>query len=176
MSGMAGPEVHIDVAQQRLHLVVHGAIERSYAISTALNGVGERNGSGCTPRGQHRVRAKVGAGCAPGTVFVGRRATGEVYSPELAAAHPRRDWILTRILWLTGCEPGVNRGGAVDTLRRYIYLHGCPDDCAMGVPLSHGCVRMANADVIDLFDRVAVGTRVTIHSTQAPGATEGIAP
>ena len=172
---MAGPVVHIDVAQQRLHLVVRGAIERSYTISTALNG----NGSGCTPRGQHRVRAKVGAGCAPGTVFVVRRATGEVYSPDLAAAHPGRDWILTRILWLTGCEPGVNRGGAVDTLRRYIYIHGCPDDCAMGVPLSHGCVRMANADVIDLFERVVVGTRVTIDSTPTPwttARTEGTAP
>ena len=164
---MAGPEVHIDVAQQRLHLVVDGATECSYAISTALKGVGERNGSGCTPRGQHRVRAKVGAGCAPGTVFVGRRATGEVYSPELAAAHPGRDWILSRILWLTGCEPGVNRGGAVDTLRRYIYLHGCPDGAPMGVPASHGCVRMANADVMDLFDRVAVGTLVRIEEGAA---------
>lgn len=164
---MAGPEVHIDVAQQRLHLVVDGATERSYAISTALKGVGERNGSGCTPRGQHRVRAKVGAGCAPGTVFVGRRATGEVYSPELATAHPGRDWILSRILWLTGCEPGVNRGGAVDTLRRYIYLHGCPDGTPMGVPASHGCVRMANADVMDLFDRVAVGTLVRIEEGAA---------
>lgn len=176
MTGMAAPEVHIDVAQLRLHLVVRGATERSYTISTALNGVGERNGSGCTPRGQHRVRAKVGAGCAPGTVFVGRRATGEVYSPALAAAHPGRDWILTRILWLTGCEPGLNRGGAVDTLRRYIYLHGCPDDCAMGVPLSHGCVRMTHADVIDLFDRVVVGTRVTIHGASDPWPPTDPAP
>ncbi len=135
-----------------------------YAISTALNGVGEVNGSGCTPRGQHRVRAKVGAGCTPGMVFVGRRATGEIYSPALAAQYPERDWILSRIVWLTGCEPGVNRGGVVDTLRRFIYLHGCPDGLPMGIPASHGCVRMTNADVIDLFDRVMVGTRVTIDS------------
>ena len=173
---MAGPEVHIDVARQQLHLMLDGAPERSYTVSTALNGVGEHNGSGCTPRGLHRVRAKVGAGCAPGTVFVGRRTTGELYAPELAAAHPGRDWILSRILWLTGCEPGVNRGGAVDTLRRYIYIHGCPDDCPMGVPRSHGCVRMTNADVIDLFDRVVAGTRVCIHSTQTPGLMEGAAP
>ncbi len=164
---MAGPEVHIDVEQQRLHLVVRGAIERSYIISTALNGVGERNGSGCTPRGQHRIRAKVGAGSAPGAVFVGRRTTGEVWSPDLAAQHPGRDWILSRILWLTGCEPGVNRGGAVDTLRRFIYIHGCPDGSPLGEPVSHGCVRMANADVIDLFGRVVVGTRVCIHSAIA---------
>lgn len=173
---MAGPEVHIDVARQQLHLMLDGATLRTYPVSTALNGVGEHNGSGCTPRGLHRVRAKVGAGCAPGTVFVGRRATGEIHSSALAAQHPGRDWILSRILWLTGCEPGVNRGGAVDTLRRYIYIHGCPDDCTMGVPRSHGCVRMTNADVIDLFDRVAVGTRVCIHSTQTPRLMEGAAP
>lgn len=163
----ATTELHIDVAQQQLHLMRSGAIERSYAVSTALNGVGEVRGSGCTPRGQHRIRAKVGVGCAPGTVFVGRRATGEVYSPALAAQHPGRDWILSRILWLDGCEPGVNRGGAVDTLRRFIYLHGCPDGLPMGVPASHGCVRMTNVDVMDLFDRVEVGTRVYIHGAQA---------
>ena len=159
---MDGTRLHIDIALQQLRLVRDGTTLRSYTVSTALNGVGEVNGSGCTPRGLHRVRAKVGAGCAPGTVFVGRRATGEVYSPELAAAHPGRDWVLTRILWLTGCEPGLNRGGAVDTLRRYIYIHGCPDDCPMGVPLSHGCVRMRNVDVVELFERVGVGAGVVV--------------
>jgi L,D-transpeptidase YbiS len=173
---VAAPELHIDVALQRLDMVVDGAVERSYAISTALNGVGEVQGSGCTPRGLHRIKAKVGAGCAPGTVFVGRRATGEVYSPALAAQHPGRDWILSRILWLTGCEPSVNRGGPVDTLRRYIYLHGCPDGLPMGVPASHGCVRMTNADVIDLFDRVAVGTWVHIDGAPAPSPRKGAAP
>lgn len=165
---MDGTRLHIDIALQQLRLVRDGTTLRSYTVSTAFNGVGEVNGSGCTPRGLHRVRAKVGAGCAPGTVFVGRRATGEVYSPELAAAHPGRDWVLTRILWLTGCEPGLNRGGTVDTLRRFIYIHGCPDGSPLGVPVSHGCVRMANADVIDLFDLVAVGTPVCIHSAPEP--------
>ena len=167
MIQVAETELHIHVAQQRLDLVVAGAFQRSYLVSTALNVVGEVHGSGCTPRGAHRVRAKVGAGCAPGTVFVGRRATGELHSPTLAAQHPGRDWILSRILWLTGCEPGVNRGGTVDTLRRFIYIHGCPDGLPMGVPASHGCVRMANADVIDLFDSVMVGTRVTINCAAA---------
>lgn len=157
-----GVRVHVSVAQQQLDLWDGSTLLRSYPVSTALNGVGELNGSGCTPRGLHRVRAKVGAGCDADTVFVGRRPTGEQYSPELAAQHPGRDWILCRLLWLTGCEPGVNRGGAVDTLRRYIYLHGCPDGTPLGVPASHGCVRMANADVMDLFDRVAVGTTVHI--------------
>ena len=159
-------EIHIHVERQELRLVAAGgATLARYAVSTGLRGVGEHKGSGCTPRGLHRVRAKVGAGCAPGTVFVGRRPTGEVHSPALAAQHPGRDWILSRILWLAGCERGVNRGGSVDTLRRFIYIHGCPDGSPLGVPASHGCVRMANADVIDLFDRVAVSTLVRIEGT-----------
>ncbi len=173
---MQGSVLHIDIALQQLRLVHDSTTLRSYTVSTTLNGVGETHGSGCTPRGQHRVRAKVGAGCAPGTVFVGRRATGEIYSPTLAAQHLGRDWILSRILWLTGYEPGVNRGGAVDTLRRYIYLHGCPDGLPMGVPASHGCVRMTNTDVIDLFDRVAVGTWVHIEGAPAPSPRKGAAP
>lgn len=161
--------IHIHLGRQALYLLDGGEVLARYAVSTALHGAGEIRGSGCTPRGLHRVRAKVGAGCASGTVFVGRRPTGEVYSPELAAQHPGRDWILARILWLTGCEPGVNRGGSVDTLRRFIYIHGCPDGTPLGVPASHGCVRMANADVMDLFERVAVGTPVHI-SEQVTGA------
>lgn len=134
-----------------------------YAVSTAQNGPGEQHGSGCTPRGLHVIRAKIGAGCAEGTVFVGRRPTGEIYSEALAQAHPQRDWILTRILWLCGREPGKNRFGRVDTLRRYIYIHGCPDNAPMGVPLSHGCVRMRNRDIVELFDLVDVGTEVLIQ-------------
>ena len=164
MTGPQAPGVHMHIrtARQQLDLWDGGSLVCSYPVSTALNGMGEVQGSGCTPRGLHRVRAKVGAGCDAATVFVGRRPTGELYSPALAAQHPGRDWILCRILWLTGCEPGINRGGAVDTLRRYIYLHGCPDGTPRGSPASHGCVRMANADVADLFDRVAVGTPVRI--------------
>ena len=153
----------VSIALQRLTLHRAGRRVGDYAVSTAANGAGERLGSGCTPRGLHVVRAKVGAGCAPGTVFVGRRPTGEIHSSALAQAEPQRDWILTRILWLGGCEPGFNRYGAVDTLRRFIYIHGCPDDVPMGVPASHGCIRMRNADVIALFDQVRVGTPVRIE-------------
>jgi lipoprotein-anchoring transpeptidase ErfK/SrfK len=96
-------------------------------------------------------------------VFVGRRPTGELFGDELQARHPGRDWILTRILWLSGLEPGRNRLGNVDTMRRYIYIHGSPDAARMGTPGSHGCIRMHNADVIDLFDRVPAGTRVLIR-------------
>ena len=153
----------IDVSRQRLVLWRDAVPVLDFAVSTAAQGVGERRDSGCTPRGLHRVRAKVGAGCAEGTVFVGRRPTGELWSSALAEAQPARDWILSRILWLDGCEPGRNRGGAVDTLRRYIYLHGAPDSVPMGVARSHGCVRMRNADVCALFDAVVVGTPVRIE-------------
>ncbi|MBI1890298.1 MAG: L,D-transpeptidase [Burkholderiales bacterium] len=160
---MSDTKIIISISSQTLRYLVNGQVLRSYAISTAKNGAGEQQGSGCTPRGVHVIRAKIGAGCEVGTVFVGRRPTGEMYSDELAAAFPERDWILTRILWLCGQEPGKNRYGCVDTMRRYIYIHGCPDHLPMGVPLSHGCVRMKNADVVDLFDLVEAGTEVLIH-------------
>ena len=159
---MTEPHLLVDIAAQSLELREGGRIVRRYRVSTAANGVGERSGSGCTPLGWHRVRARIGDACPEGTVFVGRRATGEVYSPELAAAHPDRDWILTRILWLTGEESGRNRGGEVDTLRRYIYIHGTPDDQPMGVARSHGCVRMRPEEVVELFDLVPAGTPVEI--------------
>ena len=155
--------IHISIVAQSLSLLdEQGVVEKRYTVSTAAAGVGEQDGSYCTPRGQHVIRAKIGAGQVANTVFVRRRPTGEIYTPELAAQFPKRDWILTRILWLSGCEPGFNRKGTVDTMRRLIYIHGTPDIVAMGAPGSHGCVRMRNADVMDLFDRVEAGTPVTI--------------
>lgn len=133
-----------------------------YQVSTAAKGAGELRGSHCTPRGRHIVRAKIGAGLPLDTVFVGRRPTGEIWTPELAASHPNRDWILTRILWLSGCEVGFNRLGDVDTMRRYIYIHGTPDTMEVGKPSSIGCIRMRNRDLVELFDRVPVGTRLDI--------------
>ncbi|MEJ2567172.1 MAG: L,D-transpeptidase [Gammaproteobacteria bacterium] len=154
--------IEINLTEQRLRLFEDGRVSMDVAVSTARNGAGELNGSECTPRGAHVVRARIGAGAPPGTVFVGRRATGELYSAELDARFPGRDWILTRILWLSGLEPGRNRLGQVDTMRRYIYIHGTPDHVSLGVPGSHGCIRMRNRDIIALFERVAVGTPVTI--------------
>ena len=139
-----------------------GRVVREYPVSTARKGPGERSGSHCTPRGKHIVRAKIGAGAPANTVFVGRRPTGERYTPELGERFPDRDWILTRILWLSGCEPGFNRLGTVDSMRRYIYIHGSPDTVEIGKPGSIGCIRMRNADIVDLFDRVAPGTPVEI--------------
>jgi lipoprotein-anchoring transpeptidase ErfK/SrfK len=139
-----------------------GGLQRRYRVSTAANGVGEESGSFCTPRGRHVIRAKIGAGQPANTVFVKRRPTGEVYTPELGAQYPTRDWILTRILWLCGCEPGYNRLGSCDTMRRYVYIHGTPDSTVLGQPGSHGCVRMRNADLLELFDLVPAGTTVDI--------------
>jgi lipoprotein-anchoring transpeptidase ErfK/SrfK len=154
--------IRIDINRQVLELFERGRLVRSYAISSARNGTGQLKGSYCTPLGRHVVRAKIGAGLPENTVFVARRPTGEIYGPELAARFPDRDWILTRILWLSGCEIGHNRLGDVDTMRRYIYIHGSPDSVPMGSPGSIGCIRMRNADVIDLFDRIKTGTAVEI--------------
>jgi lipoprotein-anchoring transpeptidase ErfK/SrfK len=153
----------IQVSIARQLLIWHGATETvSYSVSTAKNGPGQQQGSGCTPTGWHVIRAKIGQDQPNNSVFVGRRPTGEIYSPSLALRFPERDWILTRILWLGGTEPGVNRYGSVDTAWRYIYIHGCPDCCPMGVPESHGCIRMRNQDILDLFERVRPGTLVLI--------------
>ena len=153
----------ISLAEQRLRLFEDGRVRCEFAVSTAKNGAGQLKGSECTPTGWHRIRAKIGAQAPMHAVFVGRRATGEIHTPALAKAHPQRDWILSRILWLGGLEPGHNRYGDVDTTWRYIYIHGAPDDLVGGEPQSHGCIRMRNADVIELFDCVAVGCRVFIH-------------
>jgi len=156
-------EILVDLAAQTLMLLEGDQVRRQYRVSTARNGPGEQQDSGCTPRGLHRVRIRIGAGCPEGAVFVGCRATGEIYGAELAAQYPGRDWILTRILWLTGLESGRNRGRYVDTLRRYIYIHGCPDTEPMGMPCSHGCIRMRNRNLIELFDLVPTGTLVEIR-------------
>ena len=155
--------IKISMTQQTLTLLDNfGGIKAKYRISTAANGAGCQKNSGCTPLGNHIIRAKIGADAAPNTVFVGRRATGEICTPALMVQFPNRDWILTRILWLSGTEIGVNRLGNVDTMQRYIYIHGSPDGTEMGKIGSHGCVRMRNEDLIALFDLVEAGTPVNI--------------
>jgi L,D-transpeptidase YbiS len=157
-------QIEISIAAQML--VLHddsGTVVARYPVSTALKGAGEEKNSYRTPRGRHIVRAKIGGDAHLGSVFRGRRATGEIWTPELGEQHPGRDWILTRILWLSGCERGRNRLGNVDSMQRYIYIHGTPDSEPMGAPRSHGCVRMRSRDVIALFDAVPVGTPVIIN-------------
>ena len=159
--------MHIEISIQQQTLVLFNDAKKllaQYSVSTAANGVGCEKDSGCTPLGQHVIRAKIGDSTAPNTVFIGRRETGEIYSPELCEAFPNRDWILTRILWLSGKDVGKNRLGNVDTMQRYIYIHGSPASMKMGAIGSHGCVRMHNNDIAQLFDMVPVGTTVSIHN------------
>jgi L,D-transpeptidase YbiS len=151
------------VSTQKLEVYKDKKWSRDYTVSTAKNGVGEVFGSEQTPRGLHIIRAKIGGNCPANTVFVKRRPTGEIFSPELKTHYPDRDWILTRIFWLSGKEVGKNRLGNVDTMRRYVYIHGTPDAVPMGVPGSKGCIRMRNQDIIELFDQVPVFTELLIE-------------
>lgn len=156
-------KIVIHIPTQTLELLdQNGELLRQYRISTGANGAGEENGSFCTPRGKHVIRAKIGGGQPENAVFVQRRPTGELYTQQLGAQHPARDWILTRILWLSGCESGYNRGGSCDTMRRYIYIHGTPDSTPLGKPGSRGCVRMRNSELMELFELVKAGTQVEI--------------
>jgi len=154
--------IRVELRTQRLDLLRHSELVKSFPVSTSKHGAGEVRNSYQTPRGRHVIRAKIGAGQPLGAVFRGRRPTGEIYTADLARANPDRDWILTRILWLSGTQIGKNRLGNVDTMRRYIYIHGTPDSDQLGVPGSIGCIRMANRDIVELFDRVARGTLVDV--------------
>lgn len=156
------PFLYVSLKQQHIELRESEKVIKQYIVSTAKNGPGELFGSECTPRGWHRIRAKIGEGLPVYSILVGRRPSGEIYSPQIAVSHSDRDWILTRILWLSGLEPNYNRFGDVDTARRYIYIHGSPDHEVTQKPSSHGCIRMKNADVIELFNRVDCKTRVLI--------------
>ena len=155
----------VSISTQTLTILssADNSIIKQYRIATAKNGPGEKFGSECTPRGQHIIRAKIGNNAPPDTVFIGRRPTGEIYTAALRETYPKRDWILTRILWLSGKELGFNRLGKVDTMRRYVYIHGCPEEDPMGIPSSHGCIKMRNKDVIELFAMVPAYTPVLIN-------------
>jgi len=157
--------IKISISKQQLILFDEEDSIKQYSISTAKNGLGERKNSECTPRGEHIIAEKIGQGAKENSVFVGRIETNELYNSKLRDFHPRRDWILTRILWLSGTEEGKNKGGDVDSHDRYIYIHGSPEDIEMGYPGSRGCIRMRNSDVIELFNLVNVGTRVTISES-----------
>lgn len=156
-------KLEVSISGQKMYVLEDGRIRREYLVSTGKNGAGEVRGSEMTPRGLHAIRAKIGANCPANTVFVGRRPTGEIYVPGLREQFPDRDWILTRIMWLSGLELYKNRLGSVDTMRRYIYIHGTPDDVVLGVPGSRGCIRMNNQDIIELFDYVPCGTQILIN-------------
>ncbi|KAB1859607.1 L,D-transpeptidase [Acinetobacter tandoii] len=152
-------DILIDLAEQILQLPKHN---KFYVISSGKNGIGEQENSGKTPRGWHQVALKFGEFAPINAVFIARKETGEVYDLELATAFPERDWILSRILWLAGLEPQFNQGEGCDTFNRYIYIHGTPDSEPMGIPMSHGCIRMRNQDVIELFELIPENALVYI--------------
>lgn len=156
-------ELFVDIDEQSMTVSEHGRVIKTYDVSTAKNGPGEKKDSEKTPRGRHIVRAKIGKEAPLNAVFVGRRLTGEIYQTNMREQFPNRDWILTRIFWLSGLEPGKNRLGDVDTMRRYIYIHGTPDDVKMGQPGSRGCIRMRNKDIVELFDIVPVKSEIIIR-------------
>ncbi|MPW43755.1 cell wall-recycling L,D-carboxypeptidase ElsL [Acinetobacter guerrae] len=156
-------DILIDLEQQLLYLPKHNKL---YLISSGKNGVGEQENSGKTPRGWHQIAEKFGENLSMNTVFIARQPTGEIYSPSLALQHPQRDWILSRILWLEGLEQGFNHGQGCDSKQRYIYIHGTPDIEPMGIPVSHGCIRMRNQDVVEVFDLMQQGALVYLSETK----------
>jgi len=139
-----------------------GLLARQYSVSTAKFGVGEQKNSYQTPRGWHKVCEKIGDGAEKDTIIFRQKITPWKYSETLHQQYPNKDWILTRVLWLCGMEPGLNQGGDVDSYDRYIYIHGAGAHVPFGTPSSLGCVRMKSDDVIELFDHTAVGTDVYI--------------
>ena len=159
---MSERRIRVSLENQRLELFDSDKVLKTYRVSTSKNGAGESADSFKTPRGRHVIRAKIGDGLPEGAVFRARRSTGEVYSDELAREDPDRDWVLTRILWLSGTEVGRNRLGSVDTMRRYIYIHGTPYSDRLGEAVSLGCIRMSNSDVLELFKLVPLGSVVEI--------------
>ncbi|HEY5740773.1 MAG TPA: L,D-transpeptidase [Gammaproteobacteria bacterium] len=155
------PIIVVDSAQQCLHrLDIDAANNRSYPVSTAANGIGNRVDSYMTPHGIHRIEQKIGGDEPRGMVFEARKPTGRVASN---LDNRDQDEITSRILWLGGLEPGINRDGDCDTRSRYIYIHGTSDERRIGQPVSAGCIRMNNADVIELFEEVEVGDLVIIR-------------
>lgn len=158
------PLILIDIQAQSLMCFENGQVIADYEISSGKNGVGETENSGCTPRGWHEIADLIGLEHHENAVFVGRQWTGEIYSLTLSQQYPHRDWILTRILRLRGLEPGKNQGSGVDTYSRYIYIHGAPDEAKMGIPGSHGCIRMNSKDVMILANWAKLGFKVYIDT------------
>ncbi|QDP72832.1 L,D-transpeptidase [Legionella israelensis] len=153
----------ISTATQQMHCYENDQLVYTYSVSTAKNGLGEMRGSECTPRGWHTIHSIIGFEHEINSVFVGRKWTGEIYSEKLAEQYPGRDWILTRILRLDGLEDGRNKGGDMDSLQRFIYIHGTPDSTLLGQRGSRGCIRMRNLEIIELANWVSAGSYIYIE-------------
>ena len=156
--------INLNQFRQKVKQLKNHQVNKSYLISTALKGIGQNKNSFQTPIGTHYIRAKIGKDLPALSIFEARRPTGRIWNKEDAESYPNQDWVLSRILWLSGKELGVNRLGSLDTMQRFIYIHGTPDESQLGEPLSHGCIRMSNDDVIELFDLVFAGTIVHINA------------
>ena len=152
-------DILIDLSSQSLVLP---KIQKKYQISSGLNGIGEQENSGKTPRGWHKIEKKIGGEQPIHAVFKARVWTGEIYTEQLAQQSPDRDWILSRIMWLKGLEPNFNSGEGCDTFNRYIYIHGTPESEPLGIPVSHGCIRMHNQDVLEVYNLIPEGALVYI--------------
>lgn len=154
--------VIVTIGEQKLHYLIDGKLMRSYPVSTSRYGIGSEAGSNRTPLGVHRVRRKIGADAPMGTIFKARQDTGRIAAIVDEPRPTDDDYVTTRILWLDGMEEGVNRGEGIDSFSRYIYLHGTHEEGLIGQPASHGCVRMYNRDVIELFDALPEDALVVI--------------
>ena len=157
-----GVIILVDISRQQILLFENGKETDRYSISTSSYGIGSKSGSNKTPLGAHFVRKKIGAEAAPGTIFKARKNTGKIAQTEYKPRATGDDFVTSRILWLSGLERGINKAGNVDSFKRYIYIHGTHEEGLIGQPASHGCVRMKNEDVIELFDHTPESSLVLI--------------
>ena len=153
----------VNIEKQEMYLVKNDSIKKTYRISSSKYGTGNKSGSEKTPLGVHRIAEKIGANAEPNTIFVGRVDTRKEASIITDTLDVEADDVTSRILWLEGLEPGINKGKGIDSHERYIYIHGTPEEGLIGTPASHGCIRMHNSEVIELFNIVATGTFVVIE-------------
>ena len=157
-------QIIISIKSQNLFLLIDDRIKFTYKISSAKAGIGQLKGSNKTPLGHHTIRAKIGENNPIYSVYEGRRPTGDIWTKNLNEQLSKDDWILTRIIWLSGKEIGFNRLGDFDSMQRFIYIHGTNEEELLGSPASHGCIRMSNNDILTLYQYVEVGTDVFINA------------
>jgi len=159
----ASTSIEVDIKKQRLFLNTNGVVTRSYPISSSAYGEGQVENSLKTPYGQHSIKIKIGTYVPKYHFFNSRQHIAQEAKVIHEPIDSKDDFITSRIMWLEGEEEGFNRGGSVDSFKRYIYIHGTHEEGLIGQKASHGCIRMLNHDVIELFELVSEGTEVNIH-------------
>ena len=156
--------IEVDISEQRLYLIKNNLIKASYPISTSKYGEGSIENSFKTPLGKHSIKEMIGAEAEINTIFTSRINTKRYATIINQFEDTDNDYVTSRIIWLDGEEEGFNKGGNVDSFRRYIYIHGTHEEGLIGTKASHGCIRMFNYDVIELFNLVNIGTKVLIRA------------